>query len=88
MTVVNGIKTNIPLLLQILDNPKFQSGNYTTRLIGEDFHYTEVGAGKDELRMAMVAAAVAAYTKEFKGVPWGGGEDSRWRTLGRKEALR
>jgi acetyl-CoA carboxylase biotin carboxylase subunit len=87
-TVVNGIKTNIPLLLQILDNPKFQSGNYTTRLIGEDFHYAEVGAGKDELRMAMVAAAVAAYTKEFKGVPWGGGEDSRWRTLGRKEALR
>ncbi len=87
-TVVNGIKTNIPLLLQILDNKKFQSGNYTTRLIGEDFHYQDVGAKKDELRMAMVAAAVSAYTKEFKGAPLGGTENSRWRSIGRGEALR
>lgn len=87
-TVVNGIKTNIPLLMQLLDNKKFQSGNYTTRLIGEDFHYKDVGAEKDELRMAMVAAAVSAYTKEFKGAPLGGGENSRWRSMGRQEALR
>jgi acetyl-CoA carboxylase, biotin carboxylase subunit len=87
-TVLNGIKTNIPLLLQLLDNKKFQSGNYTTRLIGEDFHYKDIGAQDDELRMAMIASAVAAYNKEFKGVAWGTDEVSRWRSIGREEALR
>ncbi len=87
-TVVNGIKTNIPLLIQLLDNPKFLSGNYTTRLIGEDFFYKEREVPADEMRMAMISAAVAAYTKEFKGVPAGGDQNSRWRSLARKESLR
>ena len=87
-TRVNGVKTNIPLLLQLLDNPKFLSGNYTTRLIGEDFHYKDKGANDEELRMAMIAAAVSAYTKEYKGAKWGAEENSRWRSTGREEALR
>lgn len=87
-TIVNGIKTNIPLLIQLLDNPKFISGNYTTRLIGEDFNYKPREVPEEELRMAMMAAAVSAYTKEFKGVAWGSEENSRWRTMARKEALR
>ncbi len=87
-TVLNGIKTNIPLLLQLLDNKKFQSGDYTTRLIGEDFHYKDKGATQEELRMAMIATAVSAYQKEYKGVAWGSDEHSRWRGLGREEALR
>ncbi len=87
-TVLNGIKTNVPLLLQLLDNPKFISGNYTTRLIGEDFHYKDKGAEGEELRMAMIAAAVAAYTKEYKGGIGNGDETSRWRSIGREEALR
>jgi len=36
----------------------------------------------------MISAAVAAYTKEFKGVPVGGDQNSRWRSLARKESLR
>jgi acetyl-CoA carboxylase biotin carboxylase subunit len=87
-TIVNGVKTNIPLLIQLLDNPKFLSGNYTTRLIGEDFHYKERTIPQDELKMAMTAAAVAAYTKEFKGGSAGRDENSRWRSMARKEALR
>jgi acetyl-CoA carboxylase, biotin carboxylase subunit len=87
-TVVNGIKTNIPLLIQLLDNPKYLSGNYTTRLIGEDFHYKDRTVPPEELRMAMMAAAVSAYTKEFKGRPVDGDTTSRWRFLARKEALR
>lgn len=87
-TVLNGVKTNIPLLLQLLDNPKFISGNYTTRLIGEDFHYKDVGAPAKELRMAMIAAAVSAYNKEFKGAVHGAEQPSRWRAIAREEALR
>ncbi|MBY0371926.1 hypothetical protein K2X33_14670, partial [bacterium] len=59
-----------------------------TRLIGEDFHYKDKGAGPDEMRMAMIAAAVSAYTKEYKGAKWGQEEVSRWRSTGREEALR
>ncbi len=87
-TVVNGIKTNVPFLLQLLDNKKFLSGNYTTRLVGEDFHYKDKGASGEELRMAMIAAAVSAYTKEYKGGIGQGDEKSRWRSIGREEALR
>lgn len=86
-TVLNGIKTNIPLHLQLLENPKFLSGNYTTRLIGEDFHYKEKAVGESETRMAMVAAAVSAFCKEYKGKNTVD-ENSRWKGIGREEALR
>lgn len=85
--VLNGIKTNVPLHLQILENEKFLSGNYTTRLIGEDFHYKERSVSDREIRMAMTAAAVAAYSKEYKGIGTTD-EPSRWKGIGREEALR
>lgn len=86
-TVLNGIKTNVPLHLQILENEKFLSGNYTTRLIGEDFHYKERVPPADEMNLALIAAAVSAYNKEFKGKLLGD-EASRWKSVGREEALR
>jgi len=86
-TVLNGIKTNVPLHLQLLDCPKFISGNYTTKLIGEDFNYVTKGADEKEIRMAAVAAAVSAYHKEYRSVPMKGDEDSRWKARGRTEAL-
>ena len=86
-TILNGIKTNVPLHLQILDNPKYLSGNYTTRLIGEDFNYKEQIPSDEELRMALIAAAVSAYSKEYKGAKLGD-ENSRWKALGREEGMR
>jgi acetyl-CoA carboxylase, biotin carboxylase subunit len=32
-TEIQGIKTNIPLLLEVLDNDQFQDGNYSTNLV-------------------------------------------------------
>jgi acetyl-CoA carboxylase, biotin carboxylase subunit len=87
-TVLNGIKTNVPVHLQLLENPKFLSGNYTTRLIGEDFHYKERSPDKDELKVALMATAVQAYMKEFKGAKRGGDESSLWKDAARKEGLR
>jgi len=86
-TTLNGIKTNVPLHLQILDNPKFLSGNYTTRLIGEDFNYQEKIPNDSELKMALVAAAVSAYGKEYKGAKESN-ENSRWKAYGREEGMR
>lgn len=87
-TCLNGVKTNIPLHLQLLEAPKFVEGNYTTRLIGEDFHYKERSGTPDEVRMALIAAAASAYNKEFKGPRSSLEGDKRWRSLGREEALR
>jgi len=87
-TVLNGIKTNIPMHLQLLENKKFLGGNYTTRLIGEDFTYKEVTPQVDELKIALMAAAVQAYMKEFKGAKRGEEGPSRWSAIGREEALR
>jgi acetyl/propionyl-CoA carboxylase alpha subunit len=85
-TVISGIKTNIPLHLQLLENEKFCKGDYTTRLIGEDFFYKERGMEGDEARMAMIAAAVSAFGKEYKGARVED-ENSRWKAIGREEAL-
>jgi acetyl-CoA carboxylase biotin carboxylase subunit len=86
-TVLNGIKTNIPLHLQILDNAKFNEGNYTTRFIGDDFQYQIPTPPFEEVKMAMIAAAVSAYQKEYKSGNGLTEEESQWRALGRKEAL-
>ncbi len=87
-TVMNGIKTNVPLHLQLLDAPKFVAGDYTTRLIGDDFNYKERTPDEEEARMAMIASAVSAFTKEFKGGKFLDEETSRWKSIGREEALR
>jgi acetyl-CoA carboxylase, biotin carboxylase subunit len=87
-TVLSGVKTNIPVLIQILDNPKFLSGDYTTRLIGEDFHYAEKSTDPEEVKMAMVAVAISAFNKEFKGAKAFQDENSRWKSIARREGLR
>jgi hypothetical protein len=63
------------------------SGNYTTRLIGEDFNYQENIPKDSELRMALIAAAVSAYSKEYKGAKEND-ENSRWKSLAREEGMR
>ncbi|NBX93637.1 MAG: acetyl-CoA carboxylase biotin carboxylase subunit [Proteobacteria bacterium] len=89
-TVMNGVKTNIPVHLQLLNNPKFVIGNYTTRLIGEDFHYVDAKPTPEDLRMALISAAVCAYGREYKGGDRRkeATENSFWKQVGREEALR
>lgn len=88
-TVLNGVKTNIPVHLQILDNPKFLGGNYTTKLIGEDFNYAPQNPDQEDLRMALISAAVAAYNREYRGPERRQNiEVSQWGKMARQEALR
>jgi acetyl-CoA carboxylase biotin carboxylase subunit len=35
--VIEGIKTTIPLHLKIMDDPQFQSGNFSTKFLEEFF---------------------------------------------------
>jgi acetyl/propionyl-CoA carboxylase alpha subunit len=86
---MNGVKTNIPVHLQILNNPKFISGNYTTRLIGEDFNYEPKKPSPEDLKMALISAAVAAYNREYRGPDRRQStETSLWKKVGREEGLR
>jgi len=86
-TMITGVKTNLPMHLQILDNARFVSGNYTTKLIGEDFHYAEKQPDAKGLQRALIAAAVSAYQREYKG-PIGKDAPSLWKAKGRWEGLR
>lgn len=53
--VVEGIKTTIPLHLKIMDNPDFQSGNFSTRFM-EEF------LDKSKIRESVPMASPAALT--------------------------
>jgi acetyl-CoA carboxylase biotin carboxylase subunit len=89
-TTLNGVKTNIPVHLQILKNQKFISGNYTTKLIGEDFTYEPMKPSQEDLRMALISTAVAAYSKEYRGPDRTQGavqDASLWRNAGKEGAL-
>jgi acetyl-CoA carboxylase biotin carboxylase subunit len=83
---LTGIKTNIPVHLQILRNGKFLNGNYTTRLIGEDFKYKEAGPGNENRTLNILAVAVSAFNREFKTVPKE--EPGNWKRRARAEAVR
>ncbi len=45
---IEGIKTTIPFHLQLMDNPDFIAGNYTTKFM-EDFVFDESYANYGEL---------------------------------------
>jgi acetyl/propionyl-CoA carboxylase alpha subunit len=61
-TRVGGLTTNVPLLLAVLDDPRFASGDYDTGLLaGRDG--TGVHAGDAEDLVPVVAAALALHRK-------------------------
>ncbi len=47
-TVIFGVKTNIPLLIEILDHPEFTSGEMTTKFIEKNFSKTLIDYGLDD----------------------------------------
>ena len=47
-TVIFGVKTNIPFLIQILDHPEFASGEMTTKFIEKHFSKALTDYGMDE----------------------------------------
>jgi hypothetical protein len=72
-----------------LDCKKFVEGNYTTRLIGEDFQYKDPEVESNDIKLAIVATAVSAYNREFRGAKNGDCSDNNaWRSHARQEGLR
>ncbi|MCB0404515.1 MAG: acetyl-CoA carboxylase biotin carboxylase subunit [Bdellovibrionales bacterium] len=87
-TMLNGVKTNTPLHFQLLEHPDFVRGNYTTRMIEENFTFKQPEMDANRLEMAAISVAVSAFSKEFEAAAIEGDENSRWKFVARQEALR
>ena len=88
-TRVGGLTTNVPLLLDVLDDPRFRSGAYDTSLLETYTPRTGPSGGVSGDDLApVVAAALAAHRRapETAAPPGGsGGErESAWVREGRR----
>ena len=87
---VEGIMTTIPFFSVLMSHPDFQAAKFDTgfidRLLPEiDFaHGTQNG---EQIEAAIAAAAILAF-EESQNVQLPEAGESRWRSLGRREALR
>jgi acetyl-CoA carboxylase biotin carboxylase subunit len=92
-TRIGGVTTNVPLLLDVLDDPRFLAGDYDTSLLNGYEPRTRGGGGGrwggDDL-VPVVAAALAAHRRvparsiPAPGAPSSSGESS-WVRDGRRD---
>jgi acetyl-CoA carboxylase biotin carboxylase subunit len=95
-TRIGGLTTNVPLLLDVLDDPRFSKGDYDTSLLnGYEPRNTGGGGGtggspEDDDLVPVVAAALALHRRVLpKAIPAangasGGGEPA-WVREGRRD---
>ena len=86
-TRIGGLTTNVPLLLEVLDDPRFASGAYDTSLLST-YEGPKHGASADDLG-PVVAAALALHRKTpvSAAAPAGSATpagDSAWVREGRR----
>jgi len=90
---IMGIRTNVALHQQILDDPRFQGGVVHTAFLDQSA-YTEQETPNDALRAAAVLAALLHHRarsqpKSFRPQTQPArNEDTNWKTLGRWLAVR
>jgi acetyl-CoA carboxylase biotin carboxylase subunit len=92
--VVKGIKTSIPFHQRVLRHPRFLEGHYDTGFI--DAHMKDWGHetdGGEELHVAAVAAAIAAYRRDKQSAERASavvraGADDPWKSFGRRGQMR
>lgn len=56
-----GLRTNVEFLLWALDEPEFADGSYDTTSIDRLFGREALGGGDEEIEVAAIAGAIAAY---------------------------
>lgn len=88
--VVGPIRTTIPFLKLVMENARFQSGDYTTGFIAQEFPRLELPPPDSPDMLAAAAAIVQAQAQARQGVSagaTGGSSDvSAWRMKGRWRA--
>ncbi len=93
---VTGLKTTIPFSKWVMEHPRFRSGDFDTRFIGQE--YSGEDAKLDEQTVKAVAMAVALYDREQRAIsPVSSSSDNgsssdghvgNWKRAGRLQAMR
>ena len=87
---VDGIETTIPFFTFIMDHPDFRAGRFDTSFIDRilpDIDFAHGAAAEEHTDAAIAAAAILAF-EEAQNVKLPQDSESRWRNVGRAEALR
>lgn len=61
-----GIKTGIPFLIQVLQEPKYLEGTYDTSFLEREFDFSKLEKGKEEYVPIVAALALHLYTTQEK----------------------
>lgn len=87
--VIEGIETTIPFHVWVMRDANFRRGTYDTSYIDE--HYTSKAGDarrKVPVEVAVIAAAIDRLHSRAATQSSPAGETSRWKTVGRREAVR
>ena len=87
---LTGIKSNITLIKNIINHPKFTDGTYTTQFIEKEIATKEqrqLFMFVDE-RVFLITAAIAAFENSKRKDTSQLNVFSRWKHLARRESLR
>jgi acetyl/propionyl-CoA carboxylase alpha subunit len=92
---IGGIRTTIPFHQQIMDNPRFQAGQFDTSFIdGADGFRLEANHNRDLARVAAIAATLVDHERGQQAVLLGnpcneqGARSSPWKEYGRAAGIR
>jgi acetyl/propionyl-CoA carboxylase alpha subunit len=82
--IVIGVETNIPLHLQLLDDPRFQAGRLHTGFLENEFSLVAPQGGEEE-RAALLAAALLAHRRrnQLGAEASLSGDGGGWQAAGR-----
>jgi acetyl-CoA carboxylase, biotin carboxylase subunit len=86
---IAGVRTNIPMHLQVMRAEPFLEGHFDTTFLETSLDLSDSTAARNEQEAAIIAAAVLAYRRSGAGGrEAGGGQDGgTWRPAGRRAAL-
>lgn len=81
-----GVKTTIPLHIQLMNSPQFQAADFDTTFLERSFEFNRT-PNPEYLWMSAVAATMVAHEKNRQAILLHQFGASPWRLYGRREAL-
>jgi acetyl-CoA carboxylase biotin carboxylase subunit len=82
-----GIKTTIPLHIQVMDSTRYQGGQLDTSFLEQHFTMDEAPRS-DHVKMAAIAATLLAHQQHQQAILLQQRGSSPWKLAGRKRTLR
>src|SRR5581483_8164435 len=88
---VAGVRTNIPLHVQVMRSREFAEGRFDTTFLEAGFDLTQSAMRPGDEDAALIAAAILAFTgagaAQHDGIHGGGSDYHPWRAAHRRSAL-